>query len=219
MVRDGACAPPHHEGPLAAYEDLILRSAHRARHEGSATTRTPDTRPHSRSRHCPSFAARNDPQLRGRREGRVSATPMAPVRKKCTGQEPQVKPEHPGLPCAVVYGFLRALPGDQTFVVTVACVMRKHRRDLAPALGRQDHTTSPSASSAVRLQAASRPPHPALNVRDDAYAPLVSTGPAKHAADLGFRQSGIFFAAGLDWPIPLEAACEIRFLAQREFRV
>jgi hypothetical protein len=37
-------------------------------------------------------------------------------------------------------------------------------------------------------------------------------------ADLGFRQSGIFFAAGLDWPIPVEAACEFRFLAQQDFR-
>jgi hypothetical protein len=47
---------------------------------------------------------------------------------------------------------------------------------------------------------------------------LKSTGRAEHAVDLGIRQSGIFFAAGLDWPIPLEAACEFRFLEQRDFR-
>ena len=32
---------------------------------------------------------------------------------------------------------------------------------LAPASGRQDHTTSPSASSAARLASPKRPPHPA----------------------------------------------------------
>ena len=38
--------------------------------------------------------------------------------------------------------------------------------------GRQDHTTSPSASSAVRLTAPRRPSHPAPNVRDDRETPL-----------------------------------------------
>jgi len=36
---------------------------------------------------------------------------------------------------------------------------------LTPASGRQDHTASPSASSALRLCAPPRPPHPAPNVR------------------------------------------------------
>ena len=56
----------------------------------------------------------------------------------------QVQRRQSGLPCAVVYGLLRALPGDR-----LSC----HRhfaglipRNLAPAPGRQDHTTSPSAS-------------------------------------------------------------------------
>src|SRR6516165_4791637 len=34
----------------------------------------------------------------GRREGRVLAAPMAPVRIKCTGQEPQVRAEQPAFP-------------------------------------------------------------------------------------------------------------------------
>jgi hypothetical protein len=33
-------------------------------------------------------------------------------------------------------------------------------QSLTPASGRQDHTTSPSASSAVRRQRLPRPPHP-----------------------------------------------------------
>jgi hypothetical protein len=53
-----------------------------------------------------------------RAQGRPGAwpTPMAPVRKKCTGQEPQVWPVHPGLPCANGFTAYSALPGDQTLL-------------------------------------------------------------------------------------------------------
>jgi hypothetical protein len=44
---------------------------------------------------------------------------------------------------------------------------------LMPASGHQDHTPSPSASSAARLASPLRPPHPASNVRDDREAPLL----------------------------------------------
>jgi hypothetical protein len=44
------------------------------------------------------------------------------------------------------------------FIVTVAAPKLQH--DLTPAPGRRDHTTSPSASCAVRLRARLRPPHP-----------------------------------------------------------
>src|ERR1700759_4714198 len=50
---------------------------------------------------------------RGRREGRELAAPMAPVRTKCTGQEPQDRPRHPGLPCANGLRLIRALPRDR----------------------------------------------------------------------------------------------------------
>src|SRR6266436_9827800 len=45
-------------------------------------------------------------------------------------------------------------------------------KNLTPASGRQDHTTSPSASWRSRQQRRSRPPHPALYVRDDRETPL-----------------------------------------------
>jgi hypothetical protein len=56
--------------------------------------------------------------------------------------------------------------------------------NLAPASGRQDHTTSPSAEMPfVRAKIALdtlRPSHPAPNVRDDREAPLLSSaGQAK----------------------------------------
>src|SRR5215475_2279023 len=63
--------------------------------------------------------------------------------KKHTSSKPQVQPERPGLPCAMVYGFLRALLGEPGFVATVA--HRSSPVSLTPASGCQDHTTSPSA--------------------------------------------------------------------------
>jgi hypothetical protein len=58
-------------------------------------------------------------------------------------------------------GFLRALPGDR------ACLPPSPPRslllkNLTPASGRQDHTSSPSAGSIARQARRPRPPHPAL---------------------------------------------------------
>jgi len=100
-------------------------------------------------------------------------------------------------------GLLRALPGDR-LVVTVGLrikVLRQTRsgltkppQDLTPAPGRQDHTTSPSASNVSRLcapfdahevhLALHRPCAPDAaastascpNVRDDRETPLCGTG-------------------------------------------
>jgi hypothetical protein len=83
----------------------------------------------SRSRGAwrPSFAfffPRNE-----RAQGRPGAwpTPMAPVRIKCTGQEPQVWPAHPGLPCANGFnGCFVLSPVRPGFVATVASPIRAH---------------------------------------------------------------------------------------------
>ena len=73
-------------------------------------------------------------------------------------------------------GLLRALPGDR-----LSCHRRPLRslllKNLTPASGRQDHTTSPSASRAVRqkrIRVHRIPPH----VRDDRETPLVWDGTA-----------------------------------------
>jgi hypothetical protein len=55
-------------------------------------------------------------------------------------------------------GFLRALPGDRALLPP--SFTRIVPRDLTPASGRQDHTTSPSADSAVRQRTPPRPSHP-----------------------------------------------------------
>jgi hypothetical protein len=93
---------------------------------------------------------------------------MVRVQKKHAA-EPQVRAGTTGLPCAMVLRLIRTLPGDQAFLPPSSA---DRSADLAPALGRQDHTTSPSAISHSSRQI-SRPSHPAPNVRDDREAPLL----------------------------------------------
>src|ERR1700749_3276452 len=87
---------------------------------------------------------------RGRRENRVRAAPAV----SCARDAQANAHEHTGSAEAVrpslrngFNGLLRTLPGDR-LVVTVAA--RILPRNLTPAPGRQDHTTSPSAICAVR---------------------------------------------------------------------
>ena len=63
---------------------------------------------------------------RGRREDRVLAAPMAPVRKKCTGQEPQVRAgaSRPSLRDGVT-AYTRS-PRGSAFLPPSPRVMRKH---------------------------------------------------------------------------------------------
>jgi hypothetical protein len=74
-----------------------------------------------------------------------------------------------GLPCAMGLRLIRALPGDQALLSPLPCVISQ---GVAPAQGRQDHTISPSAKRHSSHDA-SRPSHPASNVRDDREAPLM----------------------------------------------
>ena len=114
------------------------------------------------------------PKIRGRRESRVPVAPIAPCAKG--SKHTVVDHRYAGNTRPSLRngfnGFLRALPGDQALLSPslVRCLLLTN---LTPASGRQDHTTSPSASCAVRLRALLRPPHPAPNVRDDRETPLL----------------------------------------------
>src|SRR5258706_3746784 len=56
---------------------------------------------------------------------------------------------NPAFPAQWFYGLLRALPGDQACLTPSTALLIA---DLTPALGRQNHTTSPYASASfVRL--------------------------------------------------------------------
>ena len=69
-------------------------------------------------------------------------------------------------------GFLRALPRDRAFL-PLSPPRSLLLRNLMPASGHQDHTTSPSASSAF-VKALSASTASRTNVRDDREAPLLS---------------------------------------------
>jgi hypothetical protein len=80
-------------------------------------------------------------------------------------------PVSPGLPCAMVLTVSFGLSP-----VTGLCCHRRlanASRNLTPASGRQDHTTSRSAYDITRRLMSRRPSHPAPNVRDDREAPLL----------------------------------------------
>src|ERR1700732_10621 len=72
----------------------------------------------------------------------------------------QVQRRQSGFPCAVGYGFLRALPGDRAFLPP-SSLRNLFLKNLTPASGCQDHTTSPSASApfvkSASASTASRP--------------------------------------------------------------
>src|ERR1700736_4494586 len=90
----------------------------------------------------------------------------------------QVQRRQSGFPCAVVYGLFRALPGDRAFLPP-SSPRSLLPRNLTPASGRQDHTASPSATTAFViccLRVHRTPPR----VRDD-RAPPLSSGETREA--------------------------------------
>jgi hypothetical protein len=84
----------------------------------------------------------------------------------------QVTPESPGIPRAMVYGLFRA-PRRPGFLATVA--KRIAPPSLTPASGRQDHTSSPSAS-VLFVDQRIRVHRILSRVRDDLEPPLCGTG-------------------------------------------
>jgi hypothetical protein len=138
-------------------------------------------------------------EIRGRREDRGRAAP-AVSRAKCANKDAR---EHTGSAEAIrpslrngFKGFLRALPGDRALSPpsSLRSVLPKN---LTPASGRQDHTTSPSASAllVVRHIRVHRIP---FRVDDVGQRPSVVQDAAISASDLPDGTSGIFFGAGLD---------------------
>jgi hypothetical protein len=70
----------------------------------------------------------------------------------------------------MVYGLLRALPGDRALLPPSSA--ENVSADLTPASRRQDHTTSPSAISTL-VRSASRVHRISSRVRDDRDTPLL----------------------------------------------
>jgi hypothetical protein len=114
----------------------------------------------SRSRRAfrASFASNPPSQIRGRRECRAPGAPAASRVVKNTRVSHHGHAGSAGIPHAMVLTGSFALSPVTGLVATV--IGGNTSTDLTPASGRQDHTTSPSASSAVRHRHHQRPPHP-----------------------------------------------------------
>ena len=97
----------------------------------------------------------------GRTHGPPATKKQAAV---TTGQ-----PKHSGIPCAMVYGLLRTLPGVPGLLATVT---REFVHGLDPSVGGSGPYDLAVRAHLARLARQARPSHPALHVRDDAYAPL-----------------------------------------------
>jgi hypothetical protein len=98
----------------------------------------------------------------------------------------QVTPESPGIPRAMVLRLISRSPRRPAFLPP-SSLRSLLLKNLTPASGRQDHTTSPSASSAARLASPKRPPHPAPTFVTT-RTPLLSERDAREdAGDLGVR--------------------------------
>jgi hypothetical protein len=108
---------------------------------------------------------------RGRRESRVRAAP-AVSRALCTRTRTRAyrfSGEHPAFPAQWFYGLLRALLGEPGSFATITSRIDSAKLDAS--VGRQDHTTSPSAKTTfVFVTSASTASH--RNVRDDRDPPL-----------------------------------------------
>jgi hypothetical protein len=117
--------------------------------------------PHSRGAFHPSFASFIT-LIRDKGAGKPGwpLHPGPPRKEICaSAREPQVEAVTTGLPCAMVYDLLRALPGEPAFATVIGAKPLKLRANLAPAWARQDHTTSPSARQPLACRDSPRPPH------------------------------------------------------------
>ena len=113
-------------------------------------------RARSQLKHTFAFPRRDAPEVlleilapsenRGRRECRAPGAPAlaCAMVELVSTRVSQVTPKTPGIPHAMVYGLLRALPGDRALLPPSPA---DHSANLTPASRRQDHTTLPSASA------------------------------------------------------------------------
>jgi hypothetical protein len=106
----------------------------------------------------------------------------------------QVTPESPGIPRAMVYGLFRALPGDRAFLPPSPALLSAN---LTPASGRQDHTSSPSASAPFVIGASASTASRLASVTI-ANRPSVRRDGESYSFDLGFGKTEIFLQRGLD---------------------
>src|SRR5579863_6133952 len=110
--------------------------------------------------------------------------------KKHTSLVTTGSPDQSGIPCAMVYGLFRALPGDR------ACLPPSPAgcpANLTPASGRQDHTASPSALLSFVVRHHPRPSHPAPTFMTIAIRPSMWSGTAALIELIWAKGEAIYF--------------------------
>src|SRR5260370_40446469 len=107
-------------------------------------------RPPSRGAWRPRFAENLVPLREQRAQGKPGARCTRGLAcKMCTRTRTRAyrfSGEHPAFPAQWFYGLLRALLGEPVSFATIACE-KLGSHELGASVGRQDHTTSPSASA------------------------------------------------------------------------
>jgi len=132
------------------------------------------TRPHSRDIICPSFALRfalSSQRAQGKPGADRTHGPRAKGRKH-GGRTTGVTGNNPAFPARWATAYFVLSPARLGFFVTVSATRTAQFERHLP-LGRQDHTTSPSAPCAF-VDCAIRVHRISTHVRDDREAPLVS---------------------------------------------
>jgi hypothetical protein len=159
------------------------------------------------------FTPSKGQRVQGRPGGRMHPGPHA-QRIIAHAREPQVQRRHSGLPCAAVYGLLRALPGEPAFATVARANPLELRTTLAPCLcAPEPHGFT------VRLHAARQSAQPTSAAFRSTFVtiairPLCRCG--MRSVNHVFRKNErtIFLRAGLDRANQIERTREIRSLAQ-----
>src|SRR6266851_3881661 len=206
MVRDARpCRAPHHEGLTACrigrpHPEEAPTGPRKARPDDKLRAVSKDG-PLQDCRHAFAFSRHDLPELllsfRPRNQKRAQGRPVAhrthgPRATKSTRQNHRYRRIiRPSLRNGF-NGVLRALPGDHAWLPPSPVRRESVFTTLAPALERQNHTTSPSAQTpfvrAIIALGDVRPSHPIPNVRDDREPPLYGErDKRKEATDLGVR--------------------------------
>jgi len=188
MAKRARRSPKGEDGPLRVISDLNVKQPRRV----SAASR----------RVRPSFARNSAAPRNEEGAGKAGhrLAPMVRVQQKSTRQNHRLSREYPAFPARMVLTVSFVLsPATSSFLSPsprgLSCASDTGWAEYASTWlsisnGCQDHTTSPSATTSLVLRAAnrsrvclalrsplarptpSRPPHPALHVRDDRDTPL-----------------------------------------------
>ena len=125
-------------------------------------------------------------------------------------------PQHPAFPARWFDGLFRALPGDQALLSPSPA---DDSTDLTSALGRQNHTASPTQGQSHVLRRHSRPSHPASNTRDDREAPLLQRRDGANVLLIWvFRQRRAHAAIGTTGNLRMTRMRSFRFVGQISLR-